>query len=240
MPRPGWRSSSGPGPARRARRGRLAACAAAAVPRRRRGRRRASRGTARPRSDRRAGCAPRRHAHRARPGRPGRLRARPGRRARPPVRSSGLSGPAGRQGPGAAARRWPLPLGLADTGVSSPAGAPSVDAPPAGPPSGAPSAEALRPRPGALGRDRPREPRPDRSVPFVAAVRRFRDGRSAPGFGGPPASRRPGSVPRSAGRSTLAPHRRQMPASSFRATGPASASWRAPSGSRFVVKSHFG
>src|SRR5712671_2608465 len=91
------------------------------------------------------------------------------------------------------------------------------------------------PRPPGLARP-PAEPpdRPPRRAPPPRA-----GFASASGFGGPPGSRAPTSSTPS-GSGTSAPQRRQIPVSPFRATGPSSASWTAPTGSKFVVKSHFG
>src|SRR5690606_12988133 len=80
-------------------------------------------------------------------------------------------------------------------------------------------------RPAPVVRDAPRPPRVGRA--------------SASGFGGPPDRRRPTRSSPS-GSSIVAPHLRQIPVSPLRATGPSSVSWTAPTGSWFVVKSHFG
>jgi hypothetical protein len=62
---------------------------------------------------------------------------------------------------------------------------------------------------------------------------------NASGLGSPPGSFAPTTT--GSGSSTGAPHFRQMPPfSGSLATGPSSASWSAPTGSRDEVKSHFG
>jgi hypothetical protein len=80
------------------------------------------------------------------------------------------------------------------------------------------------------------------AVPVAFAApeppRAARRGARAPGFGGPPGTFIPTSIVSGSG--TSAPQRRQIAVSPLRATGPASTSWTAPTGSRDVVKLHFG
>src|SRR5207248_1887272 len=93
------------------------------------------------------------------------------------------------------------------------------------------------PRAGLLDRRRPPAAGPPR--PPVRAPRPAPRGAMAAGSGGPPGSRFP-TTSSPSGRSIGAPHtRHNAPLGPF-ATGPSSASWSAPTGSKLVVVSDGG